>query len=106
MEAQESDRWRQFCIQYAKSVAFKFAESWHQYSTSVGIAESNVSASDIVQQFTNTLTEELTERLTTPNVILPVTTFLQAVCINPQLNVPHSFLFQLFSFINLFHSYD
>ncbi|VDN89609.1 unnamed protein product [Brugia pahangi] len=96
VSAQESDRWRQFCIQYAKSVAFKFAESWHQYSTSVGIAESNVSASNIVQQFTNTLTEELTERLTTPNVILPVTTFLQAVCINPQLNVPHSFLFQLF----------
>ncbi|KAK6101258.1 SH2 domain family protein [Brugia pahangi] len=78
VSAQESDRWRQFCIQYAKSVAFKFAESWHQYSTSVGIAESNVSASNIVQQFTNTLTEELTERLTTPNVILPVTTFLQA----------------------------
>ncbi|VDM20793.1 unnamed protein product [Wuchereria bancrofti] len=76
--AQGSDRWRQFCIQYAKSVAFKFAESWHQYSTSVGIAQSNVSASDIVQQFTSTLTEELTERLTTPNVILPVTTFLQA----------------------------
>ncbi|EFO27529.2 hypothetical protein LOAG_00959 [Loa loa] len=78
MEAQESDRWRQFCMQYAKSVAFKFVESWHQYSTSIGIAQNNVSVSDIVQQFTHTLSEELTERLTTPNVILPVTTFLQA----------------------------
>ncbi|KAM3723879.1 SH2B adapter protein [Dirofilaria immitis] len=71
MEAQESDRWRQFCIQYAKSIAFKFAESWHQYSTSIGITQSNISITDIVQQFTNTLSEELTERLTTPNVILP-----------------------------------
>uniref|UniRef100_A0A0R3RXU3 SH2B adapter protein 2 n=1 Tax=Elaeophora elaphi TaxID=1147741 RepID=A0A0R3RXU3_9BILA len=76
MEAQESDRWRQFCIQYAKSVAFKFAESWQQYSTSAGITQSTVSISDIIQQFTNTLSEELTERLATPNVILPVITFL------------------------------
>ncbi|CAG9535882.1 unnamed protein product [Cercopithifilaria johnstoni] len=58
-------------MQYAKSVAFKFAESWQQYSTSAGITQSNVPISDIIQQFTNTLSDELTERLTTPNVILP-----------------------------------
>uniref|UniRef100_A0A915PC74 SH2 domain-containing protein n=1 Tax=Setaria digitata TaxID=48799 RepID=A0A915PC74_9BILA len=75
--AQESDRWRQFCMQYAKSVAFKFAESWQQYSTNAGIGQGSVPVSDIVQQFTNKLSEELTERLTTPNVILPATTFLQ-----------------------------
>lgn len=74
-------------MQYAKSVAFKFAESWQQYSTSAGIVESNVPISDIVQQFTSTLNEELTERLATPNVILPVTTFLQSVRINAQLQL-------------------
>lgn len=84
--AQESDRWRQFCIQYAKSVAFKFAESWQQYSTNAAITQSNVPISDIIEQFTNTLSDELTERLATPNVILPATTFLQSVCIHPQLN--------------------
>lgn len=80
-------------MQYAKSVAFKFAESWHQYSTSIGITQGNVPVTDIVQQFTDMLSEELTERLANRNVVLPVTTFLQPVCINHWLEVLFRFLF-------------
>lgn len=93
VSARDSDRWRQFCKQYAKSVAFKFAESWHRYAASVGSAQSDVPVSDIIQQFANTLSEELTERLRTPNVIHPVFTyFLQANCIRFNLKFPSTFL--------------
>lgn len=85
MEAQESDRWRQFCMQYAKSVAFKFEESWKQYTANAGIGPGSIAVSDVVEQFSKTLTEELTERLASPNIIRPTTIFLQS---NALLNQP------------------
>ncbi|VDN04176.1 unnamed protein product [Thelazia callipaeda] len=75
---QENDRWRQFCMQYAKSVAFKFAESWQQYSRNAGTPSRNLDVSEVVHQFTSTLTDELSERLlTTPKVVFPSTTCSQ-----------------------------
>uniref|UniRef100_A0A0M3JZ73 LD10453p (inferred by orthology to a D. melanogaster protein) n=1 Tax=Anisakis simplex TaxID=6269 RepID=A0A0M3JZ73_ANISI len=60
----ERERWRQFCTQYAKSVAFKFAESWRHYVlNSEHLGQTDVLASDVVQHFTNTLRDELLERL-------------------------------------------
>ncbi|VDK29040.1 unnamed protein product [Gongylonema pulchrum] len=64
-------------MQYAKSVAFKFEESWQQYAANAGIAQGTIAVSDIVQQFTSTLAEELTDRLTTPNIIRPATFLVQ-----------------------------
>ncbi|VDM45060.1 unnamed protein product [Toxocara canis] len=60
----ERERWRQFCTQYAKSVAFKFAESWRQYvSTSERLGQTEVVTADVVEHFTNSLRDELLERL-------------------------------------------
>lgn len=66
VSGQERDRWRQFCIQYAKSVAFKFAQSWQQYTASMDMGQEAVPVSDVINQVTQTLSKELTERLTTP----------------------------------------
>lgn len=55
------ENWRQFCVQYAKSVALKFAENWRQFCSK---NINNVSADVIVKQFTETLSEELNQHLT------------------------------------------
>lgn len=60
MEAEEREQWRQFCTQYAKSVAFNFAESWRRTSLK---SERRVSASEVIEHFTRALSQELSERL-------------------------------------------
>lgn len=64
LAAHESERWRQFCIQYAKSIAFNFAESWQQFiSNCESSGRLNINRDDVVEQFTRTISEELNERL-------------------------------------------
>ncbi|MFH4984536.1 hypothetical protein AB6A40_011245 [Gnathostoma spinigerum] len=70
MEDHEPSRWRQFCMQYAKSVAFQFAESWQQFLLNDNSkSDTNVPKEDIVEQFTQTFSEELTKRLLSDNPI-------------------------------------
>lgn len=60
----EKERWRQFCTQYAKSVAFKFAESWRQYTSNPEhLGHIHVLTVDVVEHFSKTLHDELLERL-------------------------------------------
>uniref|UniRef100_A0A0M3IJW5 SH2B adapter protein 2 n=1 Tax=Ascaris lumbricoides TaxID=6252 RepID=A0A0M3IJW5_ASCLU len=64
MEGAEKERWRQFCTQYAKSVAFKFAESWRQYTSNPEhLGHIHVLTVDVVEHFSKTLHDELLERL-------------------------------------------
>uniref|UniRef100_A0A0N5AN46 SH2 domain-containing protein n=1 Tax=Syphacia muris TaxID=451379 RepID=A0A0N5AN46_9BILA len=56
----DAENWRRFCIQHAKSMAFKFAEYWGHFCIR---GEQNAFVEEVIKQFTETFGEELKQRL-------------------------------------------